>query len=48
MNDTIEIPISTVDTNISIRPKKRKPIIICKNPKRAIDIMNKKYGEGVW
>ena len=30
----------------STRPKRRKPIIICKDPKRAIEIMNKKYGEG--
>ena len=33
-----------MDTAISTRPKPRKPIIICKEPERAIAIMNKKYG----
>ena len=45
MNDTIKKPLGWMDTVMSgPRPKKRKPVIICKDPERAIAIMNKKYG----
>ena len=43
MNGTIKTPLSLMDTAMSsTRPKPRKPVIICKEPKRAIEIMNKK------
>ena len=44
MDNTIKKPLGWMDTDISKRPKKRKPVIICKDPKRAIEIINKKYG----
>jgi len=44
MNNSIKKPAGWMDTAISTRPKPRKPIIICKEPQRAIAIMNKKYG----
>ena len=44
MNDYIKKPLGWMDTDISIRPKPRKPIVICKDPERAIAIMNKNHG----
>ena len=44
MENTIKKPLSLMDTVLSgPRPKPRKPVIICKEPKRAIEIINKKY-----